>query len=57
MPSPAEKKSTHRKIDSSRAKPRTDKHIKHDWSAIRREHIRGEDTVTLSSLGRVTTRH
>ena len=41
MPSPAEKKSTHRKTDSSGAKSQTDKRIKHNWSAIRREHIRG----------------
>ncbi len=35
---------------SSGAKPQSDKRVKHDWSAIRREYIRGEDTVTLASL-------
>lgn len=47
MPSPAKPK---KKTDSSGAKPQTDKRIKHDWSAIRREYIRGDDTVTLASL-------
>ncbi|GGO22124.1 hypothetical protein [Deinococcus humi] len=47
MPSPAKPK---KKTDSSGAKPQNDKRVKHDWSAIRREYIRGEDTVTLASL-------
>ncbi|CAM3164219.1 Terminase [Deinococcus saxicola] len=47
MPSPAKPK---KKTSSSGAKPQTDRRVKHDWSAIRREYIRGEDTVTLASL-------
>ncbi|GAA0508495.1 hypothetical protein [Deinococcus depolymerans] len=35
---------------SSGAKPQNDKRVKHDWLAIRREYIRGDDTVTLASL-------
>lgn len=47
MPSPAKPK---KKTSSSGAKPQTDRRVKHDWSAIRREYIRGDDTVTLASL-------
>ncbi|MBZ9713763.1 hypothetical protein [Deinococcus multiflagellatus] len=34
----------------SGAKPQEDKRVKHDWLAIRREYIRGEDAVTLATL-------
>lgn len=49
MPSPAKPKTTPKK-SSSGARSAEDRRVKHDWSAIRREYIRGDDTVTLASL-------
>jgi hypothetical protein len=51
MPNPAKLKVTPKKTSrSSGAKPQVDRRAKHDWSAIRRAYIRGDETVTYASL-------
>ncbi|WP_104990874.1 hypothetical protein [Deinococcus sp. NW-56] len=47
---PAKTKTTPKNSGSGGARSAEDKRVKHNWSAIRREYIRGEDTVTLASL-------
>lgn len=43
-------KTTPKKKSGGGARSAIDQRVKHDWSAIRREYIRGDDTVTLASL-------
>ncbi|MBB6016790.1 hypothetical protein ACFP9V_19390 [Deinococcus radiopugnans] len=47
MPSPAKQK---KKTSSSGAKPQGDRRPKYDWNAIRREYIRGDESVTFTAL-------
>ncbi|MDL2342575.1 hypothetical protein QOL99_00230 [Deinococcus sp. MIMF12] len=47
---PANPKTTPKNSGSGGARSAEDKRVKHDWSAIRREYIRGDDTVTYASL-------
>ncbi|SEI67369.1 hypothetical protein SAMN04488058_101307 [Deinococcus reticulitermitis] len=47
---PVQPKTTSKKSGSGGARSAVDKRRKHNWSAIRREYIRGDDTVTLATL-------